>query len=71
MMDTHLLELPLSRTYFHGPEGVQAIEVLLHIKALEEQKVLSFIDQEAKLKALMVFRIRMAKNVLQCTHASN
>ena len=48
MMNTHLLEIPLSRTYFHGPEGVQAIEVLLHIKALEEQKVLSFIVQGSK-----------------------
>ena len=30
MINTHYLELPLSRTYFHGPEGVRAIEVLLY-----------------------------------------
>ena len=28
MIYTHQLELPLSRTYFHGPKGVRAIEVL-------------------------------------------
>ena len=27
----HWLELPLSRTNFHGPKGVQAIEVRLYI----------------------------------------
>ena len=26
----HLLELPLSRTSFHGPKGVRAIEVRLY-----------------------------------------
>ena len=29
MINTHKLELPLSRTYFHSPEGVRAIEVRL------------------------------------------
>ena len=29
MINTHKLELPLARTYFHGPKGVRAIEVLL------------------------------------------
>ena len=28
------LELPLSRTYFHGSKGVRAIEDLLHINIL-------------------------------------
>ena len=31
MLNTHKLELPLSRTYFHGSKGVRAIEVLLSI----------------------------------------
>ena len=30
MINTHWLELPLSRTYLHGPEEVRAIEVLLY-----------------------------------------
>ena len=30
MIHTHKLELPLSRTNFHGPRGVRAIEVLLY-----------------------------------------
>ena len=31
MINTHKLELLLSRTYFHGSKGVRAIEVLLYI----------------------------------------
>ena len=31
MINTHQLELPLSRTYFHGSKGVRAIEVLQNI----------------------------------------
>ena len=31
MFHSHLLELPLSRTCFHGTKGVRAIEVLLYI----------------------------------------
>ena len=30
MINTHKLELPLSRTYFHGSKGVRAIEVRLY-----------------------------------------
>ena len=30
MINTHLLELPLSRTYFHGSKGVRAIAVRLY-----------------------------------------
>ena len=30
MINTNELELPLSRTYFHGSKGVRAIEVLLY-----------------------------------------
>ena len=32
MVNTHELELPLSRTNFPGSKGVRAIEVLLYIK---------------------------------------
>ena len=31
MINTHQLELPLSRTFFHGPKGVRLVEVLLYI----------------------------------------
>ena len=31
MINTHWLELPLSRTYFYGSKGVRAIEVLLYV----------------------------------------
>ena len=31
MINIHQLELPLSRTYFHGSEGVRAIEVVLYL----------------------------------------
>ena len=31
MINSQKLELPLSRTYFHGPKGVQAIEILLYM----------------------------------------
>ena len=30
MINTHKLELPVFRTYFHGSKGVRAIEVLLY-----------------------------------------
>ena len=30
MINPHWLELPLSRTNFHGPKGVRAIEGLLY-----------------------------------------
>ena len=30
IIDPHWLELPLSRTNFHGPEGVRATEVRLY-----------------------------------------
>ena len=32
MINTHKLELPLSRTYFHGSKGVRAIEIRLYYK---------------------------------------
>ena len=32
MSHTHLLQLPLSQTYFHGSKGVRAIEILLYNK---------------------------------------
>ena len=31
MINYHKLEISLSRTYFHGSKGVQAIEVLLYL----------------------------------------
>ena len=31
MINTHELELPLSRTNVHGPKGVPAIEIQLYI----------------------------------------
>ena len=34
MTNTHYLELPLSRTYFHGSRGVQAIEIRLYMAGL-------------------------------------
>ena len=35
MINTHWLELPLSRTNFHGPKGVRAIEVRLYFNCLK------------------------------------
>ena len=32
MSNTHSLELPLSRTYFHGSKCVRAMEVLLYLE---------------------------------------
>ena len=37
MINTHQLELPLSRTYFHVSKGVRAIEVLLYIRKNTER----------------------------------
>ena len=34
IINPHLLEQPLSRTNFHGPKGVQAIEVRLYLGLL-------------------------------------
>ena len=34
MINTHLLELSLSRTTFHGPKGVRAIEVRLYMDGM-------------------------------------
>ena len=36
-INTHWLELPLSRTYFHCPKGVRATEVRLYIDLLALQ----------------------------------
>ena len=33
IINPHWLQLPLSRTNFHGPKGVRAIEVRLYILA--------------------------------------
>ena len=37
MINTHELELPLSRTYFHGSKGVRGIEVLLYLHLREKK----------------------------------
>ena len=42
MINTHYLELPLSRTYFYGPKGVRAIEVLLYITSGDKSCSLSY-----------------------------
>ena len=34
MSNPQWVELPLSRTYFHGSKGVRAIEVLLYLKII-------------------------------------
>ena len=34
MINTHLFELPQPRTYFHGPKGARAIEVLLYLPCM-------------------------------------
>ena len=36
MVDTHLLELSLSRTYFHSSKGVRVIEVLPYMYCLND-----------------------------------
>ena len=35
MINTHWLELPLSRTNFHGPKGVRAIEVRVYFNCIK------------------------------------
>ena len=35
MINTHWLELSLSRTYFHGSKGAGAIEVLLYLRPFQ------------------------------------
>ena len=43
IINPHWLELPLFRTNFHGPKGVQAIEVLLYIKKNSLDNIPTFI----------------------------
>ena len=38
VINSHYLELPLCRTYFHGSKGVRAIEVLLYFSLHEEDQ---------------------------------
>ena len=42
MIRTYWLEVPLSRTYFHDSKGVRAIEFLLYLVALINEKLFSF-----------------------------
>ena len=37
MIKSHWLELPISRTNFHGPKDVRAIEVRMYMASLTEQ----------------------------------
>ena len=37
MINTHQLELPLFRTYFHSPKGVRAIEIRLYLVRLSSK----------------------------------
>ena len=37
MVNTHKIELPLSRTYFQSPEAVRAIEVRLYVLQVFQQ----------------------------------
>ena len=41
MINTHLLELPLPRTSFHGLKGVRPIEILLYI-AIKHNRYINF-----------------------------
>ena len=41
MINLHWLELPMSRTNFHGPKEVRAIEVRLYQQFLFENRALS------------------------------
>ena len=36
MFNIHYLELPLSRTYFHGSKGFRAIEARLYAQVLPD-----------------------------------
>ena len=44
MINTHNLELPLSRTYFHDSKGVRAIEVLLYLAVPWAALLFFFLD---------------------------
>ena len=39
MINPHWLRLPLSRTNFHGPKGVRAIEVRLYLCTEQQASV--------------------------------
>ena len=54
MINTHWLELPLSRTYLHSPKSVRAIEVRLYI--LLYKKVFN----------ISVFEISRVDFIFQC-----
>ena len=43
MINTHLLEISLSRTYFYGSKGVQAIEVLPYNMYMDYKKLTALI----------------------------
>ena len=51
MINPRWLELPLSRTNFHGPKGVRAIEVRLYIQIIHFSVRLKSISSFVKIKA--------------------
>ena len=56
LINPHWLELPLSRTNFHGPKGVRAIEVLLYYSKvcceIRKIKIIVIIIMIEKLRVL-------------------
>ena len=42
MINLHWLELPIARTLFHGPKGVRAIEVRLHLLSNQNRVIRKF-----------------------------
>ena len=64
MINLHWLELPMARTIFHGPKGVQAIEVWLYfqyISNFRSQITYSFV----KYGCLIFFFLNSANRICQ------
>ena len=70
MINTHLLELPLSGTYFHGLKGVRAIEVRLYFAVLVVLKLKSSNGQVEKSREKELFAVMtlISLEVLSDTH---
>ena len=69
MISTHWLELPLSRTYFHGPKGVRAIEVRLYVANLWWSIRAPPISRE-KLHAVYIMPLSNIREVLPEIHTT-
>ena len=63
MINTHRLEQPLSRTYFHVSKGVRAIEVLLYIR--DSMAVLQIMPVDKHASFLQLANIYM-DSLLHC-----